>query len=89
MRNFKASIASFEPEKQEVVMEIVTSWQLQGRQEGRLELILRQLNRKLGSLAPELEARIHQLTANQLENLAEALLDFAAAENLVAWLDDV
>lgn len=84
---FKTEIAKFEPARQEVVMEIVTSWQLQGRQEGKQELIIRQLNRKVGTVTPELEERIRQLPITQLEDLAEALLDFINAGDLVAWLD--
>lgn len=96
---FKAEVEKFEPVKKEVVMEIVTSWQLQGREEGReegrqegrqegkLELIIRLLNRKIGLVEPELEERIHQLPNDQLENLAEALLDFTSRSDLLTWLN--
>ncbi len=84
---FQTEIAKFEPVKQEVVMEIVTSWQLEGRQEGKLELVMRLLNRKVGTLTPELEERIRQLSTTQLEDLAEALLDFTNVGDLVAWLN--
>jgi predicted transposase YdaD len=92
---FKAEIATFEPVQQEEVMEIVTSWQLQGREEGRQEgrqegelaVIMRQFKRRIGSVEPELQERIRQLSVNQLEDLAEALLDFSNTADLVAWLD--
>lgn len=94
---FQSEIAQFEPVKQEVVMEIVTSWQLQGRQEGRqegrlegrLEIIMRQLNRKVGAVTPELEARIQQLSPTQVEDLADALLDFTNVGDLVTWLNSL
>jgi predicted transposase YdaD len=74
-------------------MEIVTSWQLQGREEGRqegkLELVMRLLNRKIGLMAPDVEERIRNLTVTQLENLAEALLDFTTPEDLVNWLNQL
>jgi hypothetical protein len=35
-----------------------------------------------------LEARIRSLPLGQLENLAVALLDFAAEADLLAWLED-
>lgn len=85
---FQSEIVKLEPVKQEAVMEIVTSWQLQGRQEGKLELVLRQLNRKIGLMAPDVEERIRTLTVTQLENLAEALLDFTNAEDLANWLNE-
>ncbi|BAY98904.1 hypothetical protein NIES37_28820 [Tolypothrix tenuis PCC 7101] len=82
---FKTEIAKFEPVKQEVVMKIVTSWQLEGKQ----EIIIRQLNRKVGAIAPELQEQILQLPNTQLEDLGEALLDFNSQEDLVNWLQGV
>ncbi|WP_242044819.1 DUF4351 domain-containing protein [Anabaena azotica] len=74
-------------------MEIVTSWQLQGRQEGRLEgrleIVVRWLNRKVGAVTPELEARIQQLSPTQVEDLADALLDFTNVGDLVTWLNSL
>jgi predicted transposase YdaD len=88
---FQTEIAKFDPVKQEVVMEIVTSWQLQGREEGKLEgrlqIVMRQLNRKVGAVRPELGERIEKLSPTQVEDLADALLDFTNAGDLVAWLN--
>lgn len=84
---FKTEIAKFEPVQQEVVMEIVTSWQLQGRLEGELAVIMRQLNRRIGTVEAELQERIRQLSLAQLKDLAEALLDFSNVEDLIAWLN--
>lgn len=79
---FRAEIAKFEPVEQEVVMQIVTSWmeqglqqgrqegRLQGRQEGELAVILRLLTRRIGTVEPELQERIRQLSIAQLEDLA-------------------
>ncbi len=91
---FRAEIARLELEEQEVVMQIVTSWMeegLQGRLEGRLEgefaVIMRLLNRRIGTVEPELQERIRGLSIAQLEDLAEALLDFSNEDDLVAWLE--
>lgn len=84
---FQTEIAKFEVAKQEVVMEIVTSWELKGIQKGKLEIIMRLLNLKVGEVTPELEERIRQLSTTQLEDLAEALLGFGNAGDLVAWLN--
>jgi predicted transposase YdaD len=59
---------------------------LEGRQEGELELTLRQLRRRCGSLTPQQEGRIRALSLEQLETLAEALLDFQGADDLTTWL---
>jgi predicted transposase YdaD len=73
-------LGSIEPIEQQRVMEIATSWMErgieQGRQEGEVALITRQLKRRLGTVTPEVEARIRHLSIEQLENLGEALLDF-------------
>lgn len=90
-RLFQADINTIEPSEQEVVMEIVTSWIErgieQGRQQGEVALIMRQLNRRFGGVVPEVEARIRSLSTEQLENLGEALLDFSNASDLSAWLE--
>nr|WP_199330662.1 DUF4351 domain-containing protein [Microcoleus sp. FACHB-68] len=96
---FRAEIGSIEPEEREEVMQIVTSWMeegiqqglqqglQQGRQEGELALIMRLLNRRLGTVELQLQERIQQLSISQLEDLAEALLDFSQVGDLVNWLD--
>ena len=66
-------------------MEIVTSWMV----EGELKIVLRQLTRRIGEIAAELQEQIRQLSLIQLEDLAEALLDFEAQTDLVAWLQRV
>jgi predicted transposase YdaD len=94
---FRAEIARFEQEEQEVVMQIVTSWmeeglqrgRLEGRLEGELAVIMRLLTRRIGAVEPELQERIRHLSLTQLEDLAEALLDFSNEGDLVAWLEDV
>lgn len=60
-----------------------------GRAEEGMELVLRQLRRRLGSLAPELEQRVRALTVEQVESLAEPLLDFAGPVDLEKWLQGV
>lgn len=60
----------------------------QGLQQGELQLTLRQLRRKFGSLSSEVESQICALPLQNLEALAEALLDFTCQSDLQAWLDD-
>jgi len=59
----------------------------EGRQEGELQLVLRLLNRRFGNLEATLEQQIHRLSVEQLEVLAEELLDFSSVEELEHWLD--
>jgi len=72
----------------------------QGREQGREEgleqggqreaasLVLRQLRRRFGNVLAEQQATIRGLTTTQLEQLAEALLDFSSPADLMAWLAD-
>ncbi len=92
---FTEQLASIEPEKQEGVMQIVTSWMEQGLEQGReqgkqqeaISLISRLLNRRVGSLTPQLQQRLQDLSTTELEDLGEALLDFTAIADLDAWFE--
>jgi len=52
----------------------------------QLSLILRQLVRRLGTIQPETENCIRQLSVQELENLGEAVLDFNHPSDLTVWL---
>jgi predicted transposase YdaD len=60
----------------------------EGQQEGQLTLLLRQLTRRFGTLEPEVQTQIQELSINQLEELGEALLDFSSAADLADWLQE-
>jgi flagellar biosynthesis/type III secretory pathway protein FliH len=59
----------------------------QGRVREALSLVERLLNRRFGSLSPSLQEAVRQLSVAQLEELAEALLDFENEADLEAWLN--
>ena len=74
-------------------MEIVASWMERGLEKGRQEgleherkVLLRLLRKPLGDLAPKMEEQIATLSADRLEQLGEALLDFNSLADLGAWL---
>lgn len=73
-------------------MQIVTSWMLEGIEQGieqeGLKIVMRLLNRRFGEVTVQLEQRIRQLSIIQLEDFTEALLDFCEERDLVAWLQD-
>ncbi len=72
----------------------------EGREEGREEgitqgilqgeriLLLRQLERRFGTVSLEAIALIETLNSQQLESLAEAIWDFNTREDLLSWLQD-
>jgi predicted transposase YdaD len=57
-----------------------------GRALGEASVTLLLLNRRCGPLSEVTTARIQALPMLQLEALAEALLDFAGADDLASWL---
>jgi hypothetical protein len=63
---------------------------VEGRQEGivegQTELVLKQITRRLGVPSPAHKKAIRKLSAEKIEALGEALLDFAAPADLVCWL---
>jgi predicted transposase YdaD len=83
---------------------VAQEWIEEGRLEGRLEgeaqgeargralgeanVTLRQLNRRCAPLSEATRACIQALPLEQLEALAEALLDFSGPADLQAWLED-
>jgi predicted transposase/invertase (TIGR01784 family) len=91
---FQESVGTLEGTEREGIMQIVTSWMEQGIAEGRTEgrteearsLILRQLARRVGTLPANVEAQVQALDLPKLEALGEALLDFAALDDLMGWL---
>lgn len=60
----------------------------EGRQQEGFNLVLRQLNRRVGQISPIEIEQIQALSIEQLENLGEALLDFSSVEDLRRWLEE-
>ena len=58
----------------------------EGQQQGESALVLRQLQRRLGALAADIETQIRALPVADLEALGEALLDWRTPAELLAWL---
>ena len=58
----------------------------EGRQQGELNLVLRQLQRRVGELPQEVIGEIQSLSLERLESLGEALLYFTTMDDLLNWL---
>ena len=100
-QEFKSDLKRYEQEKQ---MPYITSIErmgieeglAQGRQEGiqqgiqqgRRSMLLRQLTRKFSVLPEGTIAQVSELSTHQVDDLAEALLDFNSLDDLVHWLGD-
>jgi hypothetical protein len=59
-----------------------------GELKGKQELIIRQLNRRVGEIQKPLIDEIRKLPVEQLELLGEALFDFSTIPDLVEWLQN-
>ena len=60
----------------------------EGEAQGEAKVTLRLLNRRCGRLSDATTAEIQALPLEQLEALAEALLDFSGPADLTAWLEE-
>ncbi len=83
---FNAELGKLEPEGRQKMMKYVTTWERDGRLQGERELVLKQLERRVGRVSQTSAKRISQLPIESIEELAIALLDFEKPSDLTAWL---
>ncbi|MEB3342158.1 Rpn family recombination-promoting nuclease/putative transposase [Okeania sp.] len=58
-----------------------------GREEGIGILVKRQIRRKFGEIAPEIQAKIEQLSLEKLDILGDEIFDLATVVDLENWLN--
>lgn len=71
---------------QEIIQRGIVLGREEGREEGKLGVVLRQLGHRFGNLAPDTQAQVEALGASSLDDLGEALLDFQHESDLQDWL---
>ena len=84
------------PEK-EAVMQIFNPWEQEGirigeergMRRGEATVIARLLTRRFGALPVALREQIENLPQEKLEQLADAVLEFATLNDVHSWLTDV
>jgi Domain of unknown function (DUF4351) len=86
-------VAEAEKELLMALSKAYLEWEQQTEQRGLQQglqrersLVLRLLNRRVGTLPEELETQISALPVDELENLGDALLDFTSLSDLQLWL---
>ena len=62
--------------------------EVRGEEKKALSIVLRLLNRRIGLLDEASEAKVRELSVNQLDELSEELLDFSAPADLDRWLNN-
>ena len=102
MTQYERVMEKFTPTERTETMELMTSWQregivqgitegrtqgiTEGRTQGKEALVVRLIRRRLGAVPAQATARLSLLSAEQLDELGEALLDFETPADLEAWL---
>jgi len=95
-QEFKSDLKRYEQENQ---MPYITSIERMGIEEGLAQglkqgiqrqrsMLLRLLTRKIGLIPEGTIAQLAELSTDQLDDLAEALLDFNSLDELTQWLGD-
>ena len=93
---------SISPQEREAVMKVINPWEQQGEERGirvgeergirigeeraSRAILMRLLTRKFGQLPGDIQEQIGSLSQDKLEQLADALLEFAALEDVRSWL---
>jgi Domain of unknown function (DUF4351) len=81
---------NLESDDRELIMRLEPLYQQdreRAKLEGQQDLIIRQLNRRLGEIDASLIEGVRGLSIEQLSILGEALLDFSVVADLEAWLN--
>ncbi|MCW3095921.1 MAG: hypothetical protein JWL77_1539 [Chthonomonadaceae bacterium] len=88
--NYEREIAKLPQEEQEKTMQLMTSMRREGIQQGlhdgKETLVARQINKRFGSVTSEITERLSALSADDLDNLGEAMFDFSTLADLESWL---
>jgi len=95
---YNRMLESVAPKERKVVMQLTNEWieqgvkqgvkqgVQQGRQDGARSVILRQLQKRLGTLPLKLAKEISRLDDAELYSLGDALFDFASSADVRRWL---
>jgi len=86
LSNFDLKKTRYYQEVKEEIQEELEQEVKEKVREETLQLVKRLLQRRTGAVNQQLQQRINQLSVEQLENLAVALLDFSNEADLVTWL---
>ena len=86
MKQYEREIEQFTPAEREATMTVTTQWHEAGISQGKETLVLRLLRRRFGAVSADVTVRLEKLSADQLDDLGEALLDFGTVADLEQWL---
>jgi hypothetical protein len=85
MKRYEREIARLNPTERKKTMEIITSWERRGIDKGKEAIVLRIMRKRFGSVSTQATEKVDRLSSEQLDELADALLDDAPLD-LDQWL---
>ena len=72
--------------EQELTMSYITTGERIGYERGQQELVLKQLQKRVGEIPEDVIEEIKTLSVEKVKALGEALLDFVDLDDLLRWL---
>ncbi|MBL8151009.1 MAG: DUF4351 domain-containing protein, partial [Blastocatellia bacterium] len=88
-KEFETELQHLNLSLKEEFMEVTNRWVEIGLQKGlahEQKLILKQLQKRFGSVPTEVEEAVKKLDVDGLESFGEAIFDFAKIDDVKAWL---
>ncbi len=89
---YQTELEALSSGEKEKVMQLTTSWERQGLEQGRQQearsFVLRLLRLRVGALSPQVEERLRELSTEEAEALGEALLGFSNVTEVEDWLEN-
>ena len=88
MEVYEAQLRKVDKKIREKIMNVTSHWERRGLHKGHKRLALRMLKKRFGSIDENFCSKIEELSAEKLEQLCEALLDFNSIDDLSNWFAD-
>jgi Domain of unknown function (DUF4351) len=85
---FEKEREKLEPKEKEKFMVFENSWKREGRLEGKKEIALFWVEKKLGEVDPEIKNKVQKLSSRRLDALVSALIDFSTMQEFEQWIQD-
>ena len=90
MKQYEREFAKLTPPEKETTMELMTSWERKGREEGRQEgkeeVIVLLIQGRFGSVSSHTTERLNRLSSEQLNELVRAFFEFKTLTDVETWL---
>lgn len=86
MKQYEREAETLTLAERKATVEMITSWEQRGIELGKEQMVLRIMRKRFGSVSDKEIERVDQLSSEQLDNLADALLDEETPLSLDDWL---